>query len=228
MKLTLSPSPLLCHLVTLSLLLVITGCTATTPIAALSPEAQRVSQSLDFWPSIPADGPSLKRSFFTTIHIAGRRTTASGILDYHNPRDFRIIVVTEVGNVLFDARINWAGVTVLRTMPGLDASIVAILVNDLSRAMQLPDSLDGLVLARDQFILRRTGSDTFRYTWTFDAVTGRLKTTEIAMGAFDTLRIEYLRYDSRGWPEEITLIRKARFYNITFTFTDEMKEARSQ
>jgi len=202
---TLSP----CLLVTLSLLLIGCGTIPATPIAALSPEAQRVAQST-LWPNIPA-----KRPFSITIHIAGRRTTATGVLDYHDPRDFRITAATELGNVLFDVRVNWTGVTVLRTMPGIDASIVEAFVRNLSRAMTLPDSLEGLTLARDQLLLRRNG-----YLWTFDANTDRLKTTEITMGTFDTLRIEYLRYDHRGWPREIAITRRARFYSITLTFTD--------
>ena len=126
----------------------------------------------------------------------------------------------ESGKVLFDVRVNWAGVVVNRSMAGIDCSIVEGFVRNLSRAMMLPESLEGLTLARDQLVLRRNG-----YVWTFDANTGRLKSTEIAMGALDTLRVEYLRYDWRGWPEEVVITRKARFYSITITFTDAEPDA---
>jgi hypothetical protein len=212
-----------CLLVALSLLLALTGCefTPTTAVSALSPQAQLVKQSLELWPEIPAGSSGLKRPFFATIHLAGRRTTVSGILDYHNPRDFRLTAITEMGIVLFDARMNWAGVTVLRQMPGLDKSIVATLVTDLSRAFQLPASLDGLSEKGGQLLLRRTESDTYRYNWLFDPRSGRLRETDVDMGAFDALRIQYLRYNSRGWPEELTVTRKARFYDVGFTFTDD-------
>src|SRR5689334_19309172 len=74
------------------------------PIAEMSPTAQHVAQSLELWPEIETGSPGLKRPFFTTVHIAGKRTTASGVLDYHDPRDFRITAITELGVVLFDAR----------------------------------------------------------------------------------------------------------------------------
>ena len=213
-----------CQLVALSLvLLALTACdfTPTTPVNALSPQAQLVQQTLELWPEIPTGGSGLKRPFFTTIHIAGHRTTASGILDYHNSRDFRLTAITEMGIVLFDARMNWAGVTVLRQMTGLDKSVVATLVTDLSRAFQLPASLDGLSEKGGQLVLRRTESDTYRYNRFFDLRSGRLRETDVDMGAFDVLRIQYLRYNSRGWPEELTVTRKARFYDVSFTFTDD-------
>jgi predicted NBD/HSP70 family sugar kinase len=112
----------------------------------MSPEGQRVSQALARWPEVVTDKAGLKRPFFATIHVAGRRTTASGILDYHGPRDFRITAVTELGVVLFDARMNWAGISVLRQMPGLDKSLVQTLVGDLSLAFHLPSSLQGLAM----------------------------------------------------------------------------------
>ena len=192
----------------------------TIPVAELSPQAQRVAHSLELWPEIPTGGSGLKRPFFATIHIVGKRTTASGVLDYHNPRDFRVTAVTEMGMILFDARMNWAGVTVLRQMPGLDKSVVAILIEDLARAFQLPDSLEGLGEKGTKLVLRQSLSDNTKITWLFDAQSGRLRQTDVDMGAFDTLHIEYQRYNSRGWPEEMAVTRKARFYNIAFTFTD--------
>jgi len=194
--------------------------TPTVPVAALSPEAQRVSQALAQWPEIDAGAPALKRPFFATIHILGRRVTASGVLQYHSPRDFRITAVTEMGVILFDARMNWAGVTALRQMPGLDTSIVESLVSDLSKAFQLPDNLDGLAQKGNFLILNRTEADTNKYTWLFDPSTGRLHQIDVDIGPFDTLKIEYPRYNAHGWPEELTVTRKARFYMINLSFTD--------
>jgi hypothetical protein len=207
--------------------LLLTACQTakTLNISAPSPELQRIQSALAAWPHAPADAPAIKRPFFTTIHIAGHRTTASGLLQFHSPRDFRITAATEMGVILFDGRMNWAGVTVLRSMPGIDRSLIASLLTDLTTAFQLPDSLRGIE-ARGrtptgepaQLLLKKQGADTNHYTWTFDAKTGRLRTLDVDMSLFKSLHIDYLRYDDRGWPQEITI--KAPLYTINFTFTD--------
>jgi hypothetical protein len=196
-------------------------------VSAPTPEMQRVQLAMAEWPHAPSDAPAINRTFFATIHIAGHRTTASGVLQFHNPRDFRITAATEMGVILFDGRINWAGVTVLRTMPGIDRSIIASLLTDLTTAFQLPDSLKGIEAkggnpsgggSPSELVLKRQGGDTNHYTWVFDPTTGRLRTLDVEMSLFNSIHIEYLRYNSSGWPQEMTL--KAPLYNISFTFTD--------
>jgi hypothetical protein len=198
------------------------GCQAshTVAVSAMSPESQRVSQALEAWPEAPVGAPGLKRPFFTTIHLAGKRVTASGVLEYHSARDFRITAATELGVILFDARMNWAGVTVLRQMPGLDKLIVDSVVRDLSKAFELPASLDGLGQQGNVLLLSHTDAESNHYTWVFDPSSGRLRETAVKLGAFDTLLVEYPRYNAHGWPEEMTLTRKARFYMINLTFND--------
>jgi hypothetical protein len=208
------------------------GCQAarTTPISAPSPQAQRVKAALDQWPVVPPDAvEGLKRPFFATIRILNQRTTASGILDYHDPRDFRITAITEMGVILFDARMNWAGVTVLRQMPGLPTPSVEALVSDLSIALRLPASIDGLVPSNNgnSLLLKRTEADTHKYTWTFDASSGRLKQIDADLGPFDTLHAQFHDYNSRGWPAELTITRKARFYTINLSFTENPVASRT-
>jgi hypothetical protein len=204
----------------------VSGCEtpSVVNVSAPSPEMQRAQAAMAEWPNVPADAPALKRSFFATIHIAGHRTTASGLLQFHNARDFRITAATEMGVILFDGRMNWAGVMVLRTMPGIDPGIIESLLKDLATAFQLPESLNGIQTkgsgAAAELMLKRQGADTDHYTWIFDGSTGRLRETDVDKGLFDTLHIQYLRYDMRGWPEEMTVARKARLYTISFTFTD--------
>lgn len=190
------------------------------PVALISPEADRVQAALDHWPKVPPGGAAIKRPFFTTIHAAGQRTTASGILEYYGPRDFRITAATEMGVILFDARMNWAGVTVLRQMPGLSSYIVETLVGDLSRALELPDKLDGLEAGDEKMILKKRSADTHQYTWIFDRATGKLLQTDVDLGTFDTLHITFRGYTATGWPEDVEMVRKARMYDVSFTFTD--------
>lgn len=206
-----------CLVVTLAL----AGCQSepkTYPVSMPRAETQRVEAALARWPK-PEDGP-IKRPFFATIHIAGRRTTASGILEYYGARDFRITAATEMGTVLFDGRVNWAGVTVLRHLPGLEPAIVEILLRDLSRAMEVPSDLQGLSIGPRRLTLEKTLADTHRYTWTFDAETGLLRSTAINLGLLDALNVEYRAYNARGWPEDLAITRKARMLEVAFTFTD--------
>ncbi|HVS72090.1 MAG TPA: hypothetical protein VHQ47_12615 [Phycisphaerae bacterium] len=196
----------------------------TVGVSAPTAEQMRVKAALAQWPPEAPAGSltGVKRTFFCTIRILGQRTTASGVLSYYGPRDFRITAVTELGVILFDARMNWAGVTVLREMPGLPVSSVEALVGDLSAVFHLPENLNGLSPAGgDRLILKRTEADTHKYTWTFDAASGRLKQIDVDMGAFDTLHVQIKGYDGRGWPMELVISRKARFYTVNLSFTDD-------
>jgi hypothetical protein len=189
------------------------------PVSTGSIQAQRVAAGLQRWPAVTPGGPAIKRTFFATIHAAGHRTTATGVMQYFGPRDFRLTAATELGAVLFDARVNWAGVTVLRNMPGLDKVIVEQLILDLSRAFELPGDLDGLSVGSDKIVLRKTLADTHKYTWTFDEA-GPLRTTDIELGTFDTLHVEFRSYNSRGWPEDLKVTRRAHLFDVSFSFTD--------
>jgi hypothetical protein len=209
--------------------LALAACQTTTPIASSDKtypvsmpreETQRVEAALARWPMAQNSTTPIRRPFFATIHAAGKRTTASGMLQYYGPRDFRITAVTEMGVVLFDGRVNWAGVTILRHMNGLDPGLVEILLRDLSRAMELPPDLNGLSIAPRKLTLNKRLADTHNYTWTFDPATGQLRNTSIDLGLLDTLNVDYRGYNARGWPEDLLITRKARLLEIAFTFTD--------
>lgn len=190
----------------------------TLPVSMPRIETQRVQAALARWPATPDS--AIKRPFFATIRLAGRRTTASGVLEYYGPRDFRLTAATEMGVILFDGRVNWAGVTVLRHMPGLEKNLVEILLRDLSRAFELPPDLQGLSIGERRITLEKTLADTNKYTWTFDLATGLLRSTAIQLGLLDTLSVEFRSYNARGWPEDLLITRKARLLEVAFTFTD--------
>jgi hypothetical protein len=194
----------------------------TTPVSTSSITEDRVAAALGRWPEAAAGGTAIRRPFFATIHAAGKRTTASGVMQFYGPRDFRLIAANELGAVLFDGRVNWAGVTVLRHLPGLDESIVQTLLQDVSRAFEVPEELNGLSggPGSDKLFLRKTLADTHHYTWTFEGPTGMLRSTDIDLGPFDTLHVEYRTYNARGWPEDVTITRRARLVDVSFTFTD--------
>jgi hypothetical protein len=199
----------------------VAGCRVvpTTPIAEGSPQSEKITAAIAQWPKVDVGLPGLKRPFFATIHISGRRITASGILDYHSHRDFRITAVSELGLVLFDARMNWAGVTVLRRMPELPKVIVQTFVEDMSLIFKLPATLKDLVRKGDEIVLERTedGSD---YRWSFNPSTGRLMQTEVDRGFADKLIADFRRYTDQGWPDDFTVTRQARGYSLSLTFSD--------
>jgi len=199
----------------------------TTPVSLVSPAADKVQAALDHWPKASSQASPIKRPFFATVHAAGRRVTASGVLEYYSPRDFRITAVTEVGALLFDGRVNWAGVTVLREMPGMDKSVVETILSDMAEAFEVPSDIEGLGASAEGLVLHRKAGDTHEHTWIFDPRTGRLMETEVDLGAFDTLHVDYRGYTPFGWPEELVITRKARLYDISFTFTDTMVQGNS-
>ena len=207
--------------------LAVSGCQTAPhlmPATAPTPDMLRVRATFEQWPHAPAAAmQGVIRPFFTTIHIADHRVTASGILNIHSPRDFRITAVTELGVILFDARFNWAGATVLRAMPGLGqlgTGVIENIVTDLSTAFRPPPSLIGLKRDGNTLVLNQTEADTHEYRWKFDAKTGRAKILDVNLGLFDTLHVQYKGYTDEGWPRELVMSRGARFYTISITFTD--------
>lgn len=177
-----------------------------------SGDQEKINAALDQWPD------EARRPFIATIHAAGRRVVANGVFDYHNPRDFRITTVTELGQILFDARCNWAGCKVVRTMPGLSETIVELLCRDLSLAWRIPEDAQKVEMRKNEYILMFTDAERFRFTWYFDPESGRLRRTDILLGMFDTLTVTVLSYDSRGWPVDLSLSRPARAYTIQLSF----------
>lgn len=173
---------------------------------------QKVDAALDQWPD------EARRPFFATIHAAGKRVVALGVFDYHNPRDFRITTVTELGQILFDARCNWGGCRVVRTMPGLPESVIEMLCRDMSLAWRIPEQAKNLQLRKNDLTFEETDAERFHFAYYFDSQTGRLKRNEIQLGLFDTLTVDIHQYDSHGWPTELTLSRPARAYTIQLSF----------
>jgi len=207
---------------TAALALALAACEAVPnaqPVLPGSPESQLVRQALADWPQ-PSPGAALRRPFFVDIHAAGFRATATGILEYHGPRDFRITAIADGGGILFDGRVNWAGVLILRQMPGLDTNALEALLADLSRAFDPPAELRGLKAGDQKMALARRLGDDRDYTWIFDRGDGRLLEATVTQG-LDTLQVDYRGYSSRGWPQELHVTHWTRQYEATFSFTND-------
>ena len=177
-----------------------------------------------------------KRPFFATITALGHRVTASGIFDYTNQNDFRMTALNENGMILFDARKNWAGTHVLRSMPGLDTSIVEQLVRDLALAWRMPTDFTKMRVDHANTLVQDLTPEGIKATYTFARVNPhaddiavyhlyndvlRLQSSEFSIGTFDTLTITYKTYNSKGWVKDMSVSRPARLYSMQLTFTDE-------
>ena len=189
------------------------------PVAPEGPEVQRVKEALADWPR-PAPGAALRRPFGAEIFVAGLRTRATGVLQYHGPRDFRVTMVAEDGGVLFDGRVNWAGAMILRHVPDIDTSFIETLLDDLTRAFALPAELRGLKAGNEKLVLMRHLGDDRDYIWIFNRGDGRLLETTVTQG-LDTLDIAYGGYSNSGWPEELHVTHWARRYEVSFSFTND-------
>jgi len=195
----------------------------TVPVSLASNESTRVERALAAWPKADEDN-SVKRPFFATIHWAGKRMTASGVFQYYGPKDFRLTAANELGAVLFDGRVTWAGVTVWRHAPGFETPLVETLLSDLSQGMELPKDLNGLGFESKsgRLILEKTQGDGHKHTWFFDQPTGLLRATEVQMDNLgtDLLHVDFRSYNAHGWPEEIALSRPSRGLQLSLSFTD--------
>jgi hypothetical protein len=191
------------------------------PVAQLEPQVSRVEEGLRRLPKVSRANPELTRTFFATIRAAGQRVTASGVLQYYGPRDFRIAAITEMGVSLFDVRMDWGGVHVRRHMDGLTEGMVEMLVTDLSRAFEVPEDLEGLSVVKEKLVVKKKRGDGRTITWMFDAESGELAETDVDLGLLDTLRIEYGKYGTDGLPRELHVQRRARAYEIFLSFTDK-------
>jgi len=177
--------------------------------------ADPVRAFVEQWPAVT------KRTFFTTITALGNRVTASGIFEYEGPRDFRMTAITENGMILFDARRNWAGTHVMRSMPGLDTGIVEQIVRDLSLGWRMPENFERMRQSGQTTLVQDLTADGLKATYTFGGHPLVLQKSQFSIGTLDTLSITYKTYDARGWPKDLSVQRPARFYSIQLSFTDE-------
>jgi hypothetical protein len=194
------------------------------PIALDSPDAQRVRDALAHWPH--ADTLVSRRfPFSADVRHGSAHTTAAGTLEYWAPRDFRVTAAGDDGAIVFDGRFNWGGAMILRQRAGLDSEPIEDLLRDMARAFEMPGRLEGLRAGAAKMVLTRTLADAHEYTWIFDRTDGRLVETDVDMGPLDMLRIYYEGYAPEGWPLHLRLVRFARPYEVTFSFTEDRPSA---
>ncbi len=140
------------------------------------------------------------------------------MLDYHGPWDFRLRVGIVGGPGLFDGRYDWAGIHFRSCSPAFDDRVATAIMEDVSAALRLPRSLEGLELGEHVSRLRVRGGDGWEYTYEFAGTRGGLRMLTVTRGAFDTLEVQFPRYEATGWPREMTLYRPAYGYSAAFTF----------
>ena len=195
---------------------ILSGCQSMptlTPVASGDPALQRITQMLAKQSHLEG-----RWSGQATLQLAGKKFTGPAILDYHGPRDFRLIIRSSDGSVLLDGMVNWAGATVFHTASSIKKPAAAALLTQLSLALEPPPNIKNAMEAEGLIILRQTRGDSHDYTWIFDEESGYWRRTEIEFGLWDVLRLEVPANDELGQPAAIMLTRPARQEGLSLTF----------
>lgn len=205
------------HMRTLLLMLVavlLVGC-ENAPIrslepAALSPEAVRVQTVLDQWPR------EFKRDFTATFTFFGKDLAGTGTLEVHGARDFRIKCFSRSGKPIFDARMNWAGITVLHARNAVERGMVESLMRDIRLALEPPANLELLRENAGGYELRYSDAELYRHEYKFDKEF-RLVETEVDYAPRDSVIIKFEGHTHQG-PQQVQINRPARLYRVTIQF----------
>lgn len=176
----------------------------------LSPEAVRVQAVLDQWPR------EFKHDFAATFNFFGKDFTGTGTLDVHSPRDFRIKCSSRSGKPIFDARMNWAGITVLHARNAVERGMVESLMRDIRMALEPPANLELLRENAGGYELRYSDAELYRHEYKFDK-DFRLVETEIDYAPRDSVIIKFDRHTPEG-PQQVQIHRPARLYRVTIEF----------
>jgi len=186
------------------------GCATAGRRAELAQASATTQQALA-WPR------DFRCPFAAVITFAGRRIEAVGTLDYHTPRDFRLTATTPDGQLLFDARYNWAGCHNLHASAAVPDSAVGGMCRDVSLALERPQLTGPLHIKDGLALASRTDQYLRHFTYYFPPGVERPEKTTVLLGTFDTLTIHYRRYNARGWPVEVVFDRPYRFYRTVIT-----------
>jgi hypothetical protein len=191
-----------------------------------APRAPRVRLALQPPPPPRLVGAMLRRfprqidrSFFATVQVGGKRFTAIGRLHSFGPRDFRITVATEMGQLLFDARWNWAGLHLLRITHRISPMAAKFVCDNISYALRVPRSAAGLREKRYYAVLHRRDDAGHSFRYVFAGRLGRLVKDRVDLSFFDTLHVQYRRYTHGGLPQKIVLYRPLAAMLVEITFT---------
>lgn len=200
------------------LVVMVGGCAAPGKTPALTADAGPPPSVQAVEGALARERSTQLRTFFGTIRAAGNRTTAQGVLDFESPGDFRVSALTEVGQVLFDARHSWAGNRVLRALPGVGKAMVEPLVEDMALAFRKPPLQREVEVKEDRTVVRGTTPEGWKVTYEFVGPEALLRRMEVQRGWLDKLTVTYGAYDETGWPVEMRLARPGRFYEMDISF----------
>lgn len=161
----------------------------------------------------------LNQSFFATVNVLGRRFTALGRLHSAGPKHFHLTVATEMGQLLFEARRDAKGLRLVRITRRISPSAAKWICTNVGLALRAPHSARGLRVHRYFSLLHQRGASGHAFTYTFAGRHGRLIKDRVGLSWFDTLHVQYRRYEKNGLPQEIVLYRPLEDTLLEITFT---------
>ncbi len=161
----------------------------------------------------------LNQSFFAAVDVLGKRFTALGRLHSAGHNHFQLTVATEMGQLLFEARYSAHGFHLVRITRRISPSAAKWICTNVRLALRAPHSARGLRMHRYFSVLHRRDAAGHAFTYTFAGRRGRLVKDRIGLSLFDTLHVQYRRYQKNGLPQEIVLYRPLEDTLLEITFT---------
>ena len=118
-------------------------------VAPGSPDALRAADALARWSRPMNYGEDMHRTLAMKFDSLVVHAEAAVQMDYYGPRDFRLVAMRADGVCFLDASFNWAGPHVFQHDSSMDDRTARALVADVSRALEPPPTLEGLVVWKD-------------------------------------------------------------------------------
>ncbi|NNM85361.1 MAG: hypothetical protein HKL96_06370 [Phycisphaerales bacterium] len=189
--------------------------------ATAAPTTASVNAFLRQWPTRG------DRQFFGTLYLHGRRMTVIGRLHYMSTTDIRLTVATELGQMLFDTRFNWAGPHVLHCQSEFPKVVASGICADMKLALHLPKPPVGLKVHSHSATLQQENSFRWTFNWTFAGAKGEVVSQRVNRHASlfggNTTVVRYSDYNGNLFPGQITLYRRKLNYSLRLNFTDQRK-----
>ncbi len=189
--------------------------------ATAAPTAASVNTFLRQW---PARGD---RQFFGTLYLHGRRITVIGRLHYISTTEVRLTVATELGQMLFDTRFNWAGPHVLHCKAGFSKAVASGICADMKLALDVPRPPVELKVHSHSATLQQENSFRWTFNWIFAGAGGEVVSLRVnrhaSLFGSNTTVVRYSDYGRGLFPGQITLYRRKLNYSLRLTFTNQRK-----
>ncbi len=197
----------------LAILAVVGGCSQLRPAIyqppnVPAPERQAVARALAAFPV------GFDRQFFASLRLGHHEWTMVGRLHVHAARRFRLTCASELGTLIFDARVRGSRIQILKIAAGEPARLPISFCRELYQALTAPAlataNVRALVRLKHEARIRCRDAAGNVYTLTFAGPAGHLHICAVNPAGGARLLIQYLHYDNAGMPGELVLWNSGR------------------